>query len=37
MICAALAEKYTAPVEQITNDTLTLLADLADKRLLDYV
>jgi pyrroloquinoline quinone biosynthesis protein D len=37
MICAELAQKYTAPLEQITKDTLTLLDDLADKRLLDYV
>jgi pyrroloquinoline quinone biosynthesis protein D len=37
MICAELAEKFTAPVAQITKDTLTLLDDLADKRLLDYV
>jgi len=37
VICAELAQKYTAPVEQITKDTLTLLDDLAEKRLLDYV
>ena len=34
-ICADLAETYAAPVEQITTDTLALLNDLADKRLLD--
>lgn len=37
LICAELAEKYTAPVEQITKDTLALLTDLANKRLLDHV
>ena len=36
-ICAGLAETYTAPVDQITTDTLALLNDLADKRLLDHV
>ena len=34
-ICAALAETYKAPIERITADTLTLLADLANKRLLE--
>lgn len=36
-ICADLAQTYTAPVDQITSDTLALLNDLADKRLLDHV
>jgi pyrroloquinoline quinone biosynthesis protein D len=36
-ICASLAERYAAPVEQITTDTLALLTDLAHKRLLDHV
>jgi pyrroloquinoline quinone biosynthesis protein D len=35
-ICADLAETYTAPVNQITGDTLALLNDLADKRLLEH-
>lgn len=34
-ICADLAQTYRAPLEQITADTLALLRDLADKRLLD--
>lgn len=37
VICADLAETYTAPVDQITGDTLALLDDLADKRLLEHV
>lgn len=37
MICAELAATYTAPIEQITKDTLALLTDLANKRLLDHV
>jgi pyrroloquinoline quinone biosynthesis protein D len=37
MICAELATTYTAPVEQITKDTIALLTDLSDKRLLDHV
>ena len=35
IICAELAEKYTAPIERITTDTLALLTDLANKRLLE--
>lgn len=34
-ICVALAEKFTAPLDRITADTLTLLRDLANKRLLE--
>lgn len=37
VICAQLAKKYTAPIDQITKDTLALLTDLANKRLLDHV
>lgn len=37
VICAELAETYTAPIEQITKDTVALLTDLANKRLLDHV
>lgn len=36
-ICADLAQSYAAPVDQITGDTLALLNDLADKRLLEHV
>lgn len=34
-ICVELALTYQAPLEQITEDTLALLRDLADKRLLE--
>lgn len=34
-ICAELAETFGAPIEQVSGDVRTFLADLADKRLLD--
>ena len=34
-ICAYLAEEFTAPLELITDDTLALLTDLANRRLLE--
>ena len=35
VICKDLAETYAAPIDQITTDTLALLTDLANKRLLE--
>lgn len=35
VICNDLAETYTAPIDQITTDTLALLTDLTNKRLLE--
>lgn len=35
VICRDLAETYAAPLDQITTDTLALLTDLANKRLLE--
>lgn len=34
-ICAYLADKFTAPLELITEDTLAFLIDLANRRLLE--
>ncbi|MEO9572951.1 MAG: pyrroloquinoline quinone biosynthesis peptide chaperone PqqD [Roseobacter sp.] len=34
-ICKNLAETYAAPLDQIATDTLALLTDLANKRLLE--
>jgi len=35
VICKDLAETYAAPIDQIATDTLALLTDLANKRLLE--
>lgn len=34
-ICKDLAETYAAPLDQITSDTISLLTDLSNKRLLE--